>query len=208
MEIVCKYRGKRIDTGEWVFGYLVELRTTDRRRFAIDECRQFNIKDFGCSSQTYCYEVDPDSIGQSIGIKDKNGKEIFGSLEKTKGGDVVSWYNNHEKTNTKGIIIWESGCFHFLSIMDKTAIQSCAEYFSGEDLTSHVCVNYIFSKINDFDVICPILDYDGLIYSYCCDKCSQRCFISQTKQHWSNGNPCNGKWQRKIWAGADRSNKT
>ena len=63
---IIKFRGKSIDGKEWLYGDLVS--SADKKRFAIlvndketyDEC-----------------EIVPETIGQFIGLYDKDEKEIF-----------------------------------------------------------------------------------------------------------------------------------
>ena len=57
------FRGKRIDNGEWVCGFIVKMFGT------------YHIIDK--DDENTAYEVIPSTVGQYIGLKDKNGKRIF-----------------------------------------------------------------------------------------------------------------------------------
>ena len=73
-----KFRGKRIDNGEWVFGYF--YRPNDG-----EECYIKNI-DFAIETN---HEVYKKTVSQFIGICDKSGKEIYGrDLVKAKRGNT------------------------------------------------------------------------------------------------------------------------
>lgn len=77
-----KYRGKRVDNGEWAYGYYVANKLEDHADILVDF---FDTTDDGLP---YCHQeffkVIPSTVGQCTGMKDKKrtcrypkGQEIY-----------------------------------------------------------------------------------------------------------------------------------
>ena len=73
MNRIIKFRGKRKDNGEWVYGNLV----IDEDKYYI--CLGINEHIKRDDFEVYMIEVISETIGQFTGLYDKNGNEIYDS---------------------------------------------------------------------------------------------------------------------------------
>ena len=107
------FRGKRVDNGEWVYGYLYQD--------GLIGCNIFQTK-----PHLAAYIVDPSTVCQFTGLTDRNGVKIFeGDVVERKGVGVWEDYVNEKgekwsrstnrKKDERGIIRYDEDVTQFTS---------------------------------------------------------------------------------------------
>ncbi|MGN0423534.1 MAG: YopX family protein [Lachnospiraceae bacterium] len=130
------FRAKRIDNGEWAEGYY----TYYPHGFTSEDKMEHTIRDTVTSEDcNKLYFVDPNTICQCTGLKDKNGKLIWendimvGHLDDMYPENAtyvrVMWHNNGFCTHQNGY-----DDFEILDEFDRNNFEVCGNIFDNTEL--------------------------------------------------------------------------
>lgn len=131
------FRGKRLDNGEWIEGIPIN---THIGTFIVFEENPHFCDQYGYMEIDELAKVDPATVGQYTGLRDRNGKRIF------EGDVLVSFFcDDVPNYGERSVVLWHKHAW-------------CSQYrdYKPETLEEYEMSNYV-------DVIGNIYDNPELL---------------------------------------------
>lgn len=140
-----KYRGKKLENGEWLYGDLVQ-----------DDEGGYYVFPNDCDGLYLNNKVNTDTIGQFTGLFDKNGKEIYeGDLVKYTRYKVHSEYFKKDFIENVYTVYWNE---------EKHAFYCTTKFESGGGASGYLDFHDERAEKEEIEVIGNIHDNPGIIY--------------------------------------------
>lgn len=126
-----KFRGKRTDTGEWVYGNLLQ---DSGLCFIVKNIEELREKPFN-----ECL-VNPDTVGQYTGRNDRNGKDVYegdialmdySAFNTGKDGQtyaVVRWIDD------RAAFMWDAGLNYYADMRNADNVGICGNIHDNPEL--------------------------------------------------------------------------
>ena len=130
------FRGKRVDNGEWVYGWYCQSFSNGKVRTYII----LPVLHYAIDGLVYM-EVIPETVGQYTGLTDKNGTKIF-------EGDIVEIVTVDKKENRKFVV--EIG--ECLETNEEVCCYAVYHRFFGTPITfpiNHIDLTEVIGNIHD-----------------------------------------------------------
>jgi uncharacterized phage protein (TIGR01671 family) len=133
------FRGKRTDNGEWVYGYYYETkycRTDD------ELCDYITVPYIEqCNLPSSHYIVNPETVGQYTGLKDKNGTKIF-------EGDIIYAASKYDAADM--VVVYNPAEFRLVLCEDYKTYKPGLRFKCYERFNMQVIGNIYDNKLEDF----------------------------------------------------------
>lgn len=156
------FRGKQIRDSEWIYGDL-SRQLQESRCFVFPILKDDKIDWNDCAADPFAYEVDPNTVTQYTGLKDKNGVKIFEGdiveISNFKTGRIDGPLHSHKPFNLEVVFFRGGFLFSTKNDIEKEFGLVLSEYGlqdSSSDSYSVEVIGNIYDNKNLIEHGCPL----------------------------------------------------